>query len=84
MDPAQDSPRCTRLRSYGVPDDLRSPASIVQRLARVLGGRPLLAPSPADLDAIRTTLTLIEHAVVAADTVMRGVRAGLANAPTHA
>jgi hypothetical protein len=72
-----------RLRTYGVPEDLRDPGAITERLARVLGGRPLLAPSPADLRAIRTALGEQQpRVVVAADTVLRGVRARLtADAP---
>ncbi len=67
-----------RLRSYGVPDDLREPDAITQRLARILAGRPLLEPDAADLRAIRTALG--EHAprvAVAAETVMRSMRAAL-------
>lgn len=70
-----------RLRAHGVPDDLRRPDAITQRLARILAPRPLLAPSADDLRAIRTALT--EHAPrveVAADTVLRGTRAALAAA----
>ena len=67
-----------RLRTYGVPDDLRRPEAIVQRLARMLGRRPLLAPSPQDLATI--AVALVEHkprVEIAADTVMRALRAGL-------
>ena len=67
-----------RLRAYGVPDDLRDPEAITQRLARILAGRPLIEPSIDDLRAIRTALT--DHAprlAVAADTVMRGMRAAI-------
>jgi acyl carrier protein phosphodiesterase len=63
-----------RLRTYGVPDDLRRPDAIVQRLHRMLAHRPLLAPSPSDLEAIRRGL--VEHqprVVVAADTIMRAL-----------
>jgi hypothetical protein len=45
-----------RLRSYGVPDDLKSPLAITQRLARMLAHRPLLAPSPADLETFTPAL----------------------------
>jgi hypothetical protein len=68
-----------RLRAYGVPDDLRRPDAIAQRLARTLVHRPLLAPSADDLRAIRAALA--EHqprVAVAADTVLRGMRAVLA------
>jgi hypothetical protein len=67
-----------RLRSHGVPDDLRDPALICQRLHRMLAHRPLLAPSSEDLRAIRSAL--IDHAPrvsVAAETVMRALRAAL-------
>ena len=64
-----------RLRAYGPPDDLERPAAIVQRLARVLGPRPLIAPSPADLRAIATALAEYQPRVdVAAATVMRAMR----------
>lgn len=67
-----------RLRTYGVPDDLRKPEAIVQRLHRMLSHRPLLAPNAADLRAIETSL--IEYkprVVVSVDTVLRAVRAAL-------
>lgn len=80
-----DAPRFAalhaRLRSYGVPDDLREPDSIVQRLHRMLARRPLLAPSAADLAGIRTSLVAHEPRVeVAADTVLRALRAALSPA----
>jgi hypothetical protein len=68
-----------RLRAYGVPDDLRRADSIAQRLARILAPRPLLAPSAADLVAIRAALA--EHqprVAAAAETILRGTRAALA------
>lgn len=67
-----------RLRTFGVPDDLRKPEAIVYRLSRVLAHRPLLAPSSQDLAVI--TVALIEHkprVQVAAETVLRMVRAAL-------
>ncbi|HET9625691.1 MAG TPA: hypothetical protein VFP84_30205 [Kofleriaceae bacterium] len=68
-----------RLRGFGVPDDLQRPEAITQRIARILAHRPLLAPSPDDLRAIRASLTAFRPRVeVAAETVLRGVRAGLA------
>src|SRR5262245_7417773 len=68
----------TRLRSYGVPDDLRKPESIAQRLHRMLAHRPLLAPSPADLTAIKASLIAHKPRVdVAAETVLRALRAAL-------
>jgi hypothetical protein len=82
-DPARFAALHTRLRSYGAPDDLRAPASIVQRLSRVLANRPLLAPSAADLHAIRDALIGQQpRIVIAADTVMRAMRAGLALTPS--
>jgi hypothetical protein len=70
-----------RLRGHGVPDDLRRPDAIAQRLARMLAPRPLLAPSADDLRAIRAALA--EHrprVEVAAETVLRGTRAALESA----
>jgi hypothetical protein len=65
-----------RLRAYGVPEDLREPASITERLHRMLAHRPLLAPNPDDLRAIARGLA--DHAprvAVAAEAVMRALRA---------
>jgi acyl carrier protein phosphodiesterase len=83
---AEDPPRFAalhaRLRSYGVPDDLRNPEAIVHRLHRMTAHRPLLAPSASDLSAIRTAL--IEHKPrvdVATDTVVRALRAALTSLP---
>jgi hypothetical protein len=77
-----DAPRFARLlerlRAYGVPDDLRRPDAITQRLARMLAPRPLLAPSADDLRAIGAALA--EHrprVEVAAEAVLRGTRAAL-------
>ncbi len=67
-----------RLVSYGVPDDLRAPESIVHRMHRMLAHRPRLAPSAADLTAIRAALIAQKPRVeVAADTVIRTLRAAL-------
>lgn len=67
-----------RLRGYGVPDDLRDPAAIASRLARILAPRPLLAPSPSDLRAIGSALAQQRPRIaIAAETVMRGMRAQL-------
>jgi hypothetical protein len=69
-----------RLRSYGVPDDLRDATSITQRLQRILGHRPLLAPSSDDLHAIRIALVEQQPRVaIASEIVLRGVRANLAH-----
>lgn len=66
----------SRLRSYGVPDDLRTVDGIVARLARILAPRPLLAPSSDDLRAIHAALRGQQPRVeVAAETVMRCLRA---------
>ena len=74
-----------RLRVYGVPDDLRDPDAITQRLARVLGGRKLLAPTPTDLRAIARALAEQQPRVeIAAATIMRGVRAKLYAPPPTA
>jgi hypothetical protein len=68
----------TRLRSYGVPDDLREPDSIVHRLHRMLAHRPLLAPSPADLVGIRASLVAHKPRIeVATSSVLRAMRAAL-------
>ena len=67
-----------RLRRYGIPDDLHDPVMIAQRLQRMLAHRPLLAPSPDDLRAIRAALDAHAPRVsVAAETVMRALRAAL-------
>lgn len=64
-----------RLRSYGAPEDLRRPHAITQRLQRILGHRPLLAPSSADLAAIDKALAAFKSRVdVAADTILRALR----------
>jgi hypothetical protein len=64
-----------RLRGYGVPDDLRDPAAITFRLGRMLAHRPLLAPSPADLVAIRSALGDHQARVVAATSaILHGLR----------
>lgn len=64
-----------RLRTHGVPDDLRRPHAITQRLHRMLAHRPLLAPAPADLEAIDRALVAYQPRVeAAADTILRGLR----------
>ncbi len=76
--PARFGVLIDRLRGYGVPDDLREPAAITSRLARVLGPRPLLAPSPADLRAIGKALVEQQPRVaIAAEAILRGLRATL-------
>lgn len=67
-----------RLRARGVPDDLRQPDAITTRIHRILAHRPLLAPSPDDLRAIRQALIAFQPRVaVAADTILRALRAAL-------
>ena len=67
-----------RLRAHGVPEDLRLPEAITSRVHRILAHRPLLAPSQGDLRAIRHALIVFKPRIdVAADTIVRGVRAGL-------
>jgi hypothetical protein len=71
----------SRLRAHGVPDDLRKPESIATRLHRMLAHRPLLAPSPADLVAIKGALVAHKPRVeVATETVVRALRAALSRA----
>jgi len=68
----------TRLRAHGVPEDLRRPDAIATRLHRMLAHRPRLAPSPADLVAIKSSLVAHKPRVdVATDTVVRALRAAL-------
>jgi hypothetical protein len=68
-----------RLRDHGVPDDLRRPEAIAGRVHRVLAHRPLLAPSPGELGAIRDALAAFQPRIaVAAETIVRALRASLA------
>jgi hypothetical protein len=68
-----------RLRDRGVPDDLRRPEAVAGRVHRVLAHRPLLAPSPGDLGAIRCALAAFQPRIaVAAETIVRALRAALA------
>jgi hypothetical protein len=70
-----------RLRSRGVPDDLRLPEAITMRIGRMLAHRPLLAPSPDELRTIRDALAAFQPRItVAADAVLRALRAQLAAA----
>lgn len=67
-----------RLRAYGVPDDLQRPETIPARLHQILAHRPLLAPSPHDMDVIRgAVIGFAPRVAVAAETILRGTRAGL-------
>ncbi len=70
-----------RLRDRGVPDDLRRPEAITARVHRVLAHRPLLAPSPGELGGIRDALAAVQPRIaVAAETIVRALRAALAAA----
>jgi hypothetical protein len=67
-----------RLRTRGIPEDLKRPDAITTRLSRILAHRPLLAPSPDDLRAIHAAPVAFQpRIVVAADTVMRAMHAAL-------
>lgn len=67
-----------RLRSRGVPDDLRLPDAITTRIHRILAHRPLLAPSPDELGTIRDALAAFQPRItVAAETILRALRAQL-------
>lgn len=67
-----------RLRGYGVPDDLKTVDGVMHRLRRVLGARPRLAPNDKDLVAMQRALEEAQpRIVVAADTIMRAMKAGL-------
>jgi len=77
-----DAPRFAilldRLRAHGVPEDLRLPEAITARVHRILAHRPRLAPSPEDLRAIRHALIAFKPRIdVAAETILRAMRAGL-------
>jgi len=77
-DPPKFTALHTRLKGYGVPDDLQRPESIVHRLHRMLAHRPRLAPNASDLDTIKTSLVAQKPRVeVATDTVIRALRAAL-------
>jgi len=70
-----------RLRARGIPDDLRSPDALTTRMHRILAHRPLLAPSPDDLRAIRAALTAFQPRIaVASETILRALRAALPTA----
>lgn len=67
-----------RIRPYGVPDDLRRPSAAAQRIFRALSGRRLLEPSASERDVIADVLAeLAPRVAVAAETILRQVRAGL-------
>jgi len=82
-----DAPRFAilleRLRAHGVPEDLRLPEAITARVHRILAHRPRLAPSTDDLRAIRHALIAFKPRIdVAADTIVRAMRAGLDAEPS--
>jgi hypothetical protein len=67
-----------RLRTRGVPDDLRRPEAIAARVQRVLAHRPRLAPSPGELVVIGQALAAFQPRIaVAAETVVRALRAAM-------
>ena len=69
-----------RLQRYGVPDDLSTASSVTERLLRVIGRRPLLAPRGDDASLIATAIAAYQPRVtVAAETVLRGVLAALSS-----
>jgi acyl carrier protein phosphodiesterase len=76
--PARFNVLLDRMRTHGVPEDLRQIESITHRLHRMIQHRPLLAPNADDLRAMATGLA--EHrprVETAADTVLRAVRSVL-------
>jgi hypothetical protein len=78
-DPARFAALFARIRGYGLPDDLRRPASAAERIFRALSGRRLLEPSSAERVVIAAVLAdLAPRVAVARDTILRQVTAGLA------
>ncbi len=72
----------SRLRRYGAPDDLRDPAAVTERLARVLGSRPRLAPTADDLRVIERSLAAHQPRVIAATpAVLHALRGHLSPIP---
>ena len=68
-----------RLRAAPPPTDLDRGAGVARRLDRILGHRPLLAPTPAERPAIVGVLDeLAARVAVAAATVLTQVRAAMA------
>ncbi len=68
-----------RLAEHGVPDDLRRPAAVAERVIRTLAGRRLLAPSPDERLMIARVLAEVAAEVIAGvDGVLAAVREGLA------
>lgn len=68
-----------RLVGFGLPDDLRRPAAVAERVIRTLAGRPLLAPSADERLAIAAVLAELADRVLAdTDAVLAAVRDGLA------
>lgn len=78
-DDARFATLLARLRTRGVPEDLRSVDAVALRLQRILGPRPRLAPSLDDQRAIHRALTAFHPRVaIAAASVMRAMHAALA------
>jgi len=77
-DPDRFAALLARIRPYGVPDDLRRPASVAERIFRALAGRKLLAPAASERPMIAGVLAdLAPRVAVARDTILRQVEAGL-------
>ena len=67
-----------RLRQAGVPDDLREPSAVAQRLVRVLSRRPRLAPAPGDAVILERALAAMAPRVERlADQILGAVIEGL-------
>lgn len=74
-----DAPRLahllSRLRSHGVPDDLRRCDAITRRLERTLAPRPLLRADARDLVVIERALVALRPRVVdSTDTILAQLR----------
>ncbi|MEZ4361074.1 MAG: hypothetical protein R3B48_12895 [Kofleriaceae bacterium] len=68
-----------RLRGVGAPEDLREPSAVTKRLVHVLSRRPRLAATARDAAILGDVLAAYRARVaVAAEAVLRGVLAGLA------
>lgn len=68
-----------RLAGHGVPDDLRAPRSVAERVVRTLSGRRLLAPSADERLMIAAVLAELAADVEAAvDAIVLAVKDGLA------
>ena len=68
-----------RLAGHGVPDDLRRPAAVAERVARTLAGRRLLAPSIEERRMIDLVLAeLAPQVAAAASAIVAAIVDGLA------